>query len=185
MSKDITKWLEGENPDFAVATAAIVERFKSINEPVNNKKINQQLLRLRNTLDALHPDVVELLEQRELSPLMWDTEEEDANARHRARVGKSAFKLLRQLSDDNFNKGLLPDHWYRHDARLRLQLVGVAAQTLEAHGVELNARLNSPFVEYLGRLWEDIGWSVEFDATKAASNYLDPNRIMKKLMGSK
>jgi hypothetical protein len=185
MSPDIAKWLEGENQDFVIATERLVERFKSIHDPVSNKKVNQLLTRLRNTLDALPPDVVELLERRELSALIWDTEEEDADAQHRVRTGKSAVKLLRQLADVNINKGPLPDHWYRHDARLRLQLVQAAAQTLEAHGIELDAGLRGPFVEYLTRLGKDLGWSDEFDATKAASSYLDPNQVMKKLTGAK
>lgn len=185
MSQDIAKWLEGENPDFVTATARLIERFKTIHEPVSNKKVNRQLTRLRNTLDSLTPDVIDMLERREVSALLWDTEEEDADAQHRVRSGKSAIKLLRHLADININKGPLPDHWYRHDARLRLQLVQAAAQTLEAHGVELDARLRGSFVEYLTCLGKDLGWSDEFDATKAASSYLDPNQVMKKLTGAK
>jgi|SaaInlStandDraft_2_1057019.scaffolds.fasta_scaffold235797_2 hypothetical protein len=67
-------WPKGGSCDeFVSKSDNILKRFLITREPVSNKKVNRQLSRLIKALDNLTPDVVEILERREVSTFLWDT----------------------------------------------------------------------------------------------------------------
>ena len=165
---------DGDIEAFAALTKDVVGAFKDGEAAPSPKKIRAELGRLRSAIANLSPEAREEIGDRELKQWQdarlnetWFDDDYLRKATH-IRDGDSALAGLEKSVAGEFQpKG-------DHDAVQREALIARAAFAFCVYGGKLKARVNSDFVAYVERLFEDVGL-VQADCPKAVRRFLAKN----------